>query len=141
MPFLFNDYTLPIGDLIRSHGLSFHIYADANDNYISFKPEDCDQNLVKLRNFLMLNDDKTLFAIFVTPQQCAKLGPFQIEVGENVVGLSKEVKNLGVIFDQHLNFKSHIMAISKGAYFQLYNIQKIHSNPTKKQRRQQFMLL
>ncbi len=63
----------------------------------------------------MLNDDKTLFDIFGTPQQCAKLGRLQMEVGESVVGLSKEVKNLGVIFDQHLNFKSHIMAISKGA--------------------------
>ncbi len=42
-------------------------------------------------------------------------------VGESVVGLSKEVKNLGVIFDQHLNFKYNIMTISKGAYFQLYN--------------------
>ncbi len=49
-PFLFNVYTLPIGDIIRSHGLLFHIYADDNDNYISFKPEDCNQNLVKLRN-------------------------------------------------------------------------------------------
>ncbi len=110
--FSFNIYTLPIGDIIRSHGLSFYIYADDNDNYISFKPEDCDQNLVKLRNciadlriwlkenFLMLNDDRTFFAIFGTPQQCAKLGPLQMEVGESVVGLSKEVKNLGVIFDQ-----------------------------------------
>ncbi len=80
----------------------------------------------------MLNDDKTLFAIFGTPQQCVKLGPLKMEVGECVVGLSKEVKNLGVIFDQHLNFKPHIMAISKGAYFQLYNIQKIHRNLTNK---------
>ncbi len=76
-PFLFNVYTLPIADIIRSHGLSFHIYADNNDNYISFKPDDCDQNLVNFRNciadlriwlkenFLMLNDDKTLYAIFV----------------------------------------------------------------------------
>ncbi len=90
--FLFNVNTLPIGDIIRSHGLSFHIYADDNDNYISFKPEDCDQNLVKLRNciadlriwlkkhFLMLNDDKTRFAIFGTPQQCAELGPLQMEI-------------------------------------------------------------
>ncbi len=33
-PFLFNVYTLPIGDIIRFHGLSFHIYADENDNNI-----------------------------------------------------------------------------------------------------------
>ncbi len=79
----------------------------------------------------MLNDDKTLFDICGTLQQCAKLGPLQMEVGKSVVGLSKEVKILRVIFDQHLNVKSHIMAINKGAYFQLYNIQKIRSNLTK----------
>ncbi len=83
-------------------------------------------------NFLMLNDDKTPFAIFDTPQQCAKLGPLQMEGGESIVGLNMEVKNLGVIFDQNLNFKSHIMAISNCTYFQLYNIPKIHSNLTKK---------
>ncbi len=33
----------------------------------------------------MLNDDKTLFAIFGTPQKCAKLGLSQMEVGEIVV--------------------------------------------------------
>ncbi len=49
-PFLFNIYTLPIYDIIRSHGLVFHISADDNDNYIPFKPKVCDQNLVKLRN-------------------------------------------------------------------------------------------
>ncbi len=82
----------------------------------------------------MLNDDKTLFAICGTIQPCAKLGPLQMEVGESVVGLSKEVKTLGVIFDQQHKF--HIMALSIGAYFQLYNIQEIHSNLTKKQHKQ-----
>ncbi len=33
------------------------------------------------------------------------------------------------------------MATSKSAFFQLYIIQKIRSNLTKKQRKQQFMLL
>ncbi len=83
----------------------------------------------------MLNDDKALFTIFGSTQQCANLRPLQVEVGESVVGLSKEVKSVGVIFDQYLNFKSHIMAISKGAYFQLYNIQNICSNLTKKQQK------
>ncbi len=50
----------------------------------------------------------------------------------SVVGQSKEENNLGVIFDKHLNFKSHIMTISKVAYFRLYNIQKIRSNLTHK---------
>ncbi len=61
----------------------------------------------------MLHDDKTIFTFFDTPQQFAKLGPLQMEVGENVVGLSEEMKHLGVIFDQHLKYNSDIMTISK----------------------------
>ncbi len=40
---------------------------------------------------------RLFFAIFGPPQQCAKLGLLQMEVGESVVGLSTEVKNQGVL--------------------------------------------
>ncbi len=58
-----------------------------------------------------------LFLPFVVHHNNAKL---QIEVEESILGLTKEVKNLRVVFYQHLNFKCHIMPINKGAYFQLY---------------------
>jgi len=141
-PYLFNIYSLPVGDIIRSHGLSYHIYADDKQNYVSFKPRDLDSNFLRLRNciddlrkwlqenFLMLNDDKTMFTIFGTPQQLAKLGPIQFEVGGCTISVNKEVKNLGVIFDQNLNFRSHVSAVSRRAYHQLYNIQKVRPNLT-----------
>ncbi len=83
-PFLFNIITLPIGNIIGSHGLLFHIYANDNHtcNYISFKPENSDQNLVKLRNgisdlrvwlkknFLMLNNDMTFCNIWHNTTVC-----------------------------------------------------------------------
>ena len=53
-----------------------------------------------------------------------------MEVGDSVVTLSKEVKNLGVIFDQSLTYRSYTMAVSRGAYFQLYNIQKARPHLT-----------
>ena len=136
-PHLFNIYTIPVGDIIRSNGVFCHFYADDKQNYISFKPKDSDPSLTKLmnciidvtkwlqENFLQLNKDKTLFTVFGTPQQLAKLGPLQFEIGGSTIILSSEVKNLGVMFDQNLNFKSHVRG-----YYQLYNIQKICSNLT-----------
>ena len=31
-------YTSPLGDVVRHHGLSFHLYADDSQIYVSFKP-------------------------------------------------------------------------------------------------------
>jgi len=71
-PYLFNIYTLPVGDIICAHGLAYHIYADDKQTYISFKPENSDASISRLNacivelrewlknNFLKLNDEKSL---------------------------------------------------------------------------------
>ena len=61
---------LPLGNIIRTHSIHFHWYANDTKLYPSIKPEQCNQ-LTKLqacfediqtwttRNFLLLNSDKT----------------------------------------------------------------------------------
>ncbi len=64
-------------------------------------------------------------------QQLAKLEPLKLDLGDGcVINMSTEVKNLGVIFDQNLNFKSQVASVSRSSYYHLYNIQKARSSLT-----------
>ena len=44
-PLFFLIYTLPLGDILKKHGLKYHFYADDNQDYLSFKVKDIDENV------------------------------------------------------------------------------------------------
>ena len=77
-----------------------------------------------LRNKAKLNQDKT--ELLVISSKYRPRPPLDdIRVGEEVIKSSKQARNLGVGFDQYLDFKEHDKIICKSAFFGIHSIAKI----------------
>ena len=138
-PLLFTIYMLPLGQIIRHHGLSFHSYADDTQLYLSTKPSTQlpPQSLVNClhaikiwmsSNFLKLNSNKTELMVVAPKALLRKVGDLHLDVDGCSFSPSSEVRNLGVILDPTLSFQSHIRFITKSAFFHLKNISRLRQS-------------
>lgn len=138
-PILYLLYTSPLGDIIRQHGIEFHLYADDSQIYFSFDPSSCCLSAVVSRfqaclsdisswmslNKLKLNGDKTELLIIGSQfRPTLQFPPVGLNDG-SVFLPSKYAKNIGVTFDSVLNFERHITDICKSCYINIRNIYRI----------------
>ena len=126
---------LPIGNIIRSHGIQFHSYADDTQLYIPLKPG-MQGNLTRLlaclsdikkwmsQNFLQLNEAKTEIILFGPPKSTL---PFHAALGTLASNITPTARSLGVMFDPQISFNSQITTVVQSCYYQIRNIAKIKS--------------
>ena len=63
--------------------------------------------------------------MFRSPQLKCDLSGLSVNVGERMITQSSKVRDLGVIFDQFVNFDDHITVICRITHFHIRNIGKI----------------
>lgn len=77
-----------------------------------------------LRNKLKLNQDKT--ELLVNSSKYRPRAPLDyVRVGEEVIKSSKQAKNLGVGFDQCLDFKELVKITYRRAFIRIHSIAKM----------------
>ena len=140
-PLGFVFYTHTVGRILRLHNLSYHIYADDIQIYITvdpnvpgdaacaiFKLAQCvkDINNWMIQNKLKLNPDKTEFFIACSPHHDKRLQHLSLPLdGTATILPSTEVRNLGVVFDRHMSMSNHITSLCKSINWQIRNINRI----------------
>ena len=104
---------MPIGQIIRSHSINYHIYADDTQLFTPFDYSIHPMSLKNLELFiaeirswmighqLKINDDKTEVLV-IEPKFTKQTVECNLRVGTCSVSPSSSAKNLGVVFDNHV---------------------------------------
>ena len=133
-PVLFICYIATLENIIQDTSTSLLGYTDDHTVYNSFLPRDEHLALEKLsvvmdkiknwmrHSFLKMNDSKTEIVIFGTMNQLNKITMTVIDISDTAVNISPNLTYLGVLLDQNLMLKAHILSETKKASYHLYRI-------------------
>uniref|UniRef100_A0A671UVC7 Reverse transcriptase domain-containing protein n=1 Tax=Sparus aurata TaxID=8175 RepID=A0A671UVC7_SPAAU len=131
-PLLFSLYLLPLGSILRKHGICFHFYADDSQIYVPLKKKNAclkplllcleDIKAWMSLNFLKFNEKKTEVMIF-GPSGSSEPPP--VDLGPLAHYMKPTVSNLGFKMDSDFKLDRQIGAIVKSSFFYLRQLAKV----------------
>ena len=139
-PSSFTVYTLPLGKIINTFGLCYHMYADDVQIYTSFDPKNPGSITSSLNtmstcidsikawmhdNYLKLNDSKTEFFVATSPYFKRTMSPVALRVGDAYISPSDTIRNLGVMFDSTMSMSAQVKSLCNSLTYQLRNITRL----------------
>jgi len=132
-------YCSPMTDVIESHGVRYHQYADDTQLHLAMRADNTnntasglsvldactdDVKLWFMQNGLQLNPDKSEAIIMGTANQLrAASSLLSVKVAGIDLPVAEDINVLGVVLDQSLTFDKHISAVGQSCN---YHAQAIH---------------
>ena len=89
-------------------------------------------NIIKLK----MNNDKTEIMVCGTIAKRKQVNVDNVNIGNESIAFSSEVKDLGVYIDSNISFNKHVSFLRKSCYFELRKISNIRPFITKKSAKQ-----
>ena len=78
-----------------------------------------------INNKLKMNDPKTAFIVFLSPQAKKDLIGLLVIVGDSIIQQSLKLRNLGIICYLFLSFDDYISSVCRSTHFHLRNLGRI----------------
>jgi hypothetical protein len=138
-PILYILYSADIAREVKH--CEHHLYADDMQLYLSFAVSDCAGAMAKLTedlscisewcssNSLILNPVKSKLMLLGTRKNLHRINSNGVKFSVCIDGVGIELvtvaKNLGLVFDSHLTFESHISECARSCFFRLKLLYKI----------------
>ena len=138
-PLLYTLYTVPLGRVITSHSIGFHMYADDTQLYKGAFPPDLPSLIENIEsctmsvkswmdtNKLKLNSDKTEVLLCSTDYKIKAIKTPNINIADECISFSSKAKNLGVILNNTLSMDGQINSMVRILNLELRRISQMKS--------------
>jgi len=137
-PLLFAVYCSPVADVITSHGVRHHQYADDTELHLAMRADNtacglsilaactADVKLWFMQNGLQLNPDKSEALIMGTANQLRAASSLSsVKVAGVDLPVAEDVRVLGVVLDRRLTFDKHVSAVARSCKYHAQAIRHI----------------